>query len=83
MVVDGDHLPVCVIETTEVAVLPFRDVPEQWAVWGGEGDRTLATWRPMYWRYIESECARIGRPSSEDAPLVMERFQVVYREPLR
>ena len=61
-------------------MIPFDEVPEDYAHWGGEGDRTLATWRPMYWRYIESECARIGRHADPKAPLVLERFRVVYRD---
>ena len=58
-------------------------MPEVYARDGGEGDRTLATWRPMYWDYIESECRKIGREPSEKAPLVMERFAVVYRDAYR
>jgi uncharacterized protein YhfF len=79
IVCDGGGAPVCIIRTTDVAIIPFDEVPETYAVEGGEGDRTLATWRPMYWRYIESECRRIGREPDPKAPLVMERFTVVYR----
>lgn len=81
IVLDGDGAPACVIRTTDVAILPFDEVPETYAREGGEADRTLATWRPMYWRYIVSECGRIGREPDPKAPLVMERFTVVYREP--
>jgi uncharacterized protein YhfF len=77
---DGDGKPVCIIETTDVSIIPFDAVPELYAREGGEADRSLATWRPMYWRYIVSECRRIGREPHERAPLVMERFAVVYRE---
>ena len=80
---DGGGEPVCIIRTRDVSIIPFDEVPETYAVEGGEGDRTLGTWCPMYWRYIVSECERIGREPSEKAPLVMERFTVVYREPLR
>ena len=79
---DGHGEPVCILRTTAVSILPFDEVPEIYAFQGGEGDRTLATWRPMYWRYIVSECERIDREPSEKAPLVMERFTVVYCEPL-
>ncbi len=75
---DGAGEPACVIRTTDVAILPFDEVPETYAREGGEGDRTLATWRSMYWRYIVSECRRIGREPHEKAPLVMERFTAVY-----
>ena len=77
---DGSGNPVCIIRTTDVAAIPFDEVPEIYALEGGEADRSLATWRPMYWRYIVSECRRIGREPHEKAPLVMERFVVVYRE---
>jgi uncharacterized protein YhfF len=83
VVVDGQQDPVCVIRTTEVRILPFDEVPESYAWAGGEGDRTLSSWRDMYWRYIVSECKRIGREPGVKAPLVMERFEVVYHAPIR
>jgi uncharacterized protein YhfF len=82
VVMNGSGDTVCIIRTTDVTIIPFDEVAEDYARAGGEGDRTLATWRGMYWRYIVSECRRIGRDPSEKAPLVMERFIVVYREPL-
>jgi uncharacterized protein YhfF len=83
VVVDGSRTPVCIIRTTDVTIIAFDEVPDVYAKEGGELDRTLATWRPMYWRYIVSECERIGREPDPKAPLVMERFTVVYREGLR
>jgi uncharacterized protein YhfF len=80
VVVDGTRAPVCIIRTTDVAIIPFDEMPETYAREGGEADRTLATWRPMYWRYIVSECKRLGREPRQNTPLVMERFTVVYRE---
>jgi uncharacterized protein YhfF len=77
---DGAGHPVCIIRTTDVSILPFDEVPERYAHEGGEADRSLETWRPMYWRYLVSECRRIGREAHPSAPLVMERFVVVYRE---
>lgn len=80
IVTAGADDPVCIIETTEVRVIPFDEVTPDYAHDGGEGDRSMATWRDMYWRYIVSECRRIGREPSPKAPLVMERFRVAYRE---
>ena len=80
---DGKGAPRCIIRTTDVAIIPFDEVPAVYAHEGGEADRTLATWRPMYWRYIVSECGRLGRAPHPKAPLVMERFAVAYREALR
>ncbi|SRR5712692_6923891 len=75
--------PVCVIETTDVRVIPYDEVPEEYAWEGGEGDRSPAHWRKMYWEYIEHECKRIGREPSPKAPIAMERFRVIYAEPWR
>jgi len=83
VVTNGSDDPACIIETTEVHTIPFGTVGMEWALWGGEEDRTLASWRRMYWRYVVSECQRIGRDATEDAPLVMERFRCVYAEPAK
>jgi uncharacterized protein YhfF len=82
IVTNGGDDPVCIIQTMEVRVLPFNEVGEEYAYDGGEGDRSLLSWRTIYWDYIVSECVRIGREPSEKAPLVMERFAVIYRDPL-
>jgi uncharacterized protein YhfF len=80
VVTDGGDQPVCIILTTNAQVIPFDQVGSDYALWGGEGDRSLESWRDMYWSYIESECARIGRTPEPHTPLVMERFEVVYAE---
>jgi len=61
IVVDGDGNPVGIISTSSVEVTPFSEVGEEYARWGGEGDRTLESWRKMYWQYICRECKRIRR----------------------
>jgi uncharacterized protein YhfF len=83
VVTDGGDAPVCIIQTTEVEIIPFDEVTEDYARDGGEGDLSLESWRKIYWRSIISECERIHQEPSEKAPLVMERFRVVYQEPLR
>jgi len=42
VIVDSDT-PVCIIETTQVQIMPFDELPEDYAWEGGEGDRSLAT----------------------------------------
>ena len=69
---------VCIARTGNVEILSFDEIGEDYAQWGGEGDCSLQSWRRMYWKYIEMECKRIGRDPSVKAPLVMERFGVVY-----
>jgi uncharacterized protein YhfF len=79
--VGGDE-PVCVIETTDVRTIPFDQVTADYARDGGEGDRTLASWREVYWGYIERECVRLALQPNAKTPLLMERFRVVYAAPL-
>jgi len=83
IVIAGSDAPVCIIQTTEVRIIPFDEVTADYAWDGGEGDRCLASWREIYWEYIERECQRIGLEPTTKAPLMMERFRVVYAEPLR
>ena len=83
IVIAGSGAPVCIIQTTEVRIIPFDEVTADYAWEGGEGDRSLASWREIYWEYIERECQRIDVPPNTKAPLVMERFRVAYAEPLR
>lgn len=83
IVVDGNGDPVCIIQTTDVSIIPYDQVPSAYARDGGEGDETLRSWRRLYWKYIVSECHRINREPVDNIPLVMERFTVVYKDPVR
>lgn len=73
---NGD--PLCVIETTEVQVKPFNTVDSQFASDEGEGDRSLAYWREVHWRFFSKESASIGREPREDMLVVCEHFRVVF-----
>lgn len=75
---DGDGKPVCVVRTTWIDVMPFRDVDAQFAYDYGEGDRILEGWQKALWTYYSRSCVEIGRKMSEDTLLVCERFQVIY-----
>lgn len=78
IVTGWEHRPVCIIQTTEVNIVPFKDIDAQFAYDYGEGDRTLAWWKQDMWDYYVQECVRIGRQATQEMPLVCERFQVVY-----
>lgn len=80
IITDGNDVPVCIIVTTEVRIIPFNEVDEAFAYDGGEGDRSLEDWQSMYNEYIQSECLRINRSPDPAIPMVCERFKVVYKE---
>ena len=79
----GGDDPVCIIETTDVRTIPFDEVTADYAWDGGERDRSLSSWRDMYWRYIERECRRLAVEPDAKTPLLMERFRVVYSAPIK
>ena len=70
--------PLCVIETTDTAVVPFDEVTERFAATEGEGDKTLRHWREVHWFYFSRECKRLGKEPSKRMPVLCEEFSVVY-----
>jgi uncharacterized protein YhfF len=78
IVLSGDGRPACVIRTTEVRVLPFRDVDEAFAWDEGEGDRSLAYWLDAHVGFFTRMCAARGETFSEEMATVFERFALVW-----
>jgi uncharacterized protein YhfF len=79
IVLDGAGAPACVIETTEVRIVPMSEVDAQHAFDEGEGDRTLASWREAHEGFFRRFLPTIGLAFSPDMPLVLERFAVRHR----
>jgi uncharacterized protein YhfF len=71
--------PVCVIETQDVKIVPFSEVGADFAATEGEGDGSLAYWQRAHTAFFGRECQRLRREFSLSAPVVCERFAVVYR----
>lgn len=74
-----DSSPLCIVETTQVAVVPFDRVTAAFAASEGEGDRSLAHWRRVHWDYFGRECQRLGRAPAPEMPVVCENFRVIWR----
>lgn len=71
--------PVCVIETQDIRIVPFSSVGADFAATEGEGDGSLAFWQRVHRAYFGRECRRLGREFCVSAPVVSEKFAVVYR----
>ncbi|PZR51559.1 ASCH domain-containing protein [Xylanimonas oleitrophica] len=80
ILLDGAGEPRALVRTTEVRVVPFDEVDEEFARSEGEGDRTLASWREGHERYWRRNMPA-GREFSRDMPVVCERFELLYRAP--
>ena len=79
VVTDWSGVAKCIIKTTRVDVVPFRDVSEEFARTEGEGDGSLAYWRRVHRTFFTQECAEIERAFTADMPVVCEEFDVVFR----
>ena len=79
IVVDRNGNPLCIVEMTEVEVVPYDRVDARFAYEEGEGDRSLAYWRDAHWRFFSRTLPNVGREPTMDMPLVCERFRVIYK----
>ena len=78
IVTDWSGIARCIIRTTAVRVMPFRDVTEEHARLEGEGDGTLASWRATHWPYYHRELDGTRYTPAEDMPVVCQYFEVVF-----
>jgi uncharacterized protein YhfF len=68
---DFDDLPVAVVETTEVRLVPAGEIDLTFAVDEGEGFETVSDWRAAHERFWSD------RGIGDDTVIVAERFRVV------
>ena len=79
VILDAHDQPVCVTQTDQVTVVPYREVGSQHAFNEGEGDRSLAYWRQVHAAFFEQEYRdnqQVFDPQT--AQMVLEKFHVVY-----
>ena len=69
---------VCIIRTTKVYVVPFREVSADHAFREGEDDRSLESWREVHRDFFPREMKAGGLTFDEDMPVVCEEFLRVY-----
>lgn len=79
IITDFDGTPKCIIQTTEVRILPFNQVDAEFAAEEGEGDLSLEFWRRLHWDYFTRKCAEMGKEASPTMEVMCERFRVMYR----
>lgn len=79
VVTDLEGEPSCIIEITEVEVLPFGEiVDEQFAIDYGEGDTSLRSWKEASWPNYSEICRQLGREPTEKMPIACQRFRLLY-----
>lgn len=78
VILDGQGHPICIIQSTELVVVPFDEVDEEQAYLEGEGDRSIDYWREVHWKFFSEECRKIDREPHEQMPVMCEKFRLVY-----
>jgi len=73
--------PLCIIESTQVALVPYEEVSAAFAAIEGEGDGSLCAWFEGHWLYFSRACQRLGKTPSLQMPVVCEQFKVIYPDP--
>ena len=71
--------PHCVIQVTNITILPFNEVTWDMAKLEGE-DELLQTWQDGHRRFFELEGEELNFTFTEETPVVFEEFEVVYRK---
>ncbi|EAE6208129.1 ASCH domain-containing protein [Listeria innocua] len=79
VLLDGEEEAMGIIRLIGVKIMPFNEVPETFAYLEGEGDRSLEYWRKVHTSFFTNECDELGIPFEEDALVVCEEFEVVYK----
>ena len=77
IITDWNGNPKCIIETTNITILPFKDITFEICVREGEDD-TLESWQRGHKNFFISEGKELGYEFSEDMPVVFEDFRVVF-----
>ncbi len=81
VVTDYEGVPRCVLRTTELRVVPFNEVDEQFAFDEGEGDQSLDYWREVHWDYFSRRSIEIHKEPSNTMLVNCERFELLYPKP--
>ena len=77
VVTDWDGNPRCVIETTDVLVIPFKEITYEICKREGE-DENLESWKRGHERFFTADGKEIGYEFSPEMPVIFEDFKVVY-----
>lgn len=76
VITDWEGTPRCVIRTTRVRIIPYKDITFDIAKLEGEDDN-LESWRRNHESFFREEGKELGYQFSEDMEVIFEEFEVV------
>ena len=80
IITDGADTPKCIVRTTQVDIMPVRNIDDQFAIDEGEGDKTLKWWKQAHDAYFIRQATRDGFFYDDSMLCVAERFELVWPE---
>ena len=78
VITDWDGNPRCVIKTTRVRIIPYKDITFDIAKLEDEDD-TLESWRKNHEKFFTEEGKELGYKFSEEMEVIFEEFEVIER----
>ena len=79
VVTDHNDIPLAIIQTTNVNILPYNQVTWEMAAKEGE-DENLESWRANHDEFFEYDADIMGYEFKPDMPVVFEEFKLVYKK---
>lgn len=76
VITDWDGNLGCVIKTTSVTIIPFKDITYEIAKKEGEDDN-LESWRKNHIEFFMEESKELGYQFDENMKVVFEEFEVI------
>jgi len=78
VILDSHDQAGCIIRTTKVTIVPYKEVSAEFAWMEGERDRSLDSWRDIHRKFFTACMQEAGLAFSEDMDVVCEEFELVW-----
>lgn len=79
VVTDWNEVPLCIIQTTKVTILPYNQITWEMAEKEGEED-SFESWKESHNEFFEYDAEIMGYEFKPDMPVVFEEFKVIYKK---
>ena len=80
IILNGEGLPVGIIERISVDLVPFGSVDAEYAAYEGEGDGSLQYWQQAHIYYFNGVCRRLGGTLEDTTAVLCQRFKLVWSQ---
>ena len=78
IVTDWNGKATAIIETTKIEKVPYHEITPEFARIEGEGDKSLAYWKNVHWKYYSREMKVHNEKPTNDMIIVCEYFKTIW-----